>query len=77
MKESEIGQMTSPPWEGTNAPGARSCIIDDCDRKHYARGFCYTHYSRVRYQTDPVYAERRRRMNRQTYRRRVERNSAS
>jgi hypothetical protein len=25
-----------------------TCSIDGCDREHYAKGWCYTHYARAR-----------------------------
>lgn len=28
--------------------GDRTCTVQDCDRKHYGRGFCYLHYKRMR-----------------------------
>jgi len=30
----------------------RTCSVPNCDRKHYARGFCNTHYMRLRNGTD-------------------------
>lgn len=31
----------------------RICSIDDCDRKHYAKGMCRPHYSAAQYAADP------------------------
>lgn len=43
---------------------ARICTIPDCDRVHYARGFCKLHYERDR-MADPEYADRKRARKRQ------------
>lgn len=31
----------------------RRCSLGDCDRKHYGRGYCQRHYTRVRTHGDP------------------------
>lgn len=28
--------------------GERTCSVDDCERRHYGRGYCQLHYNRVR-----------------------------
>jgi len=40
----------------------KTCSVPNCDRKHYARGFCNTHYMRLRNGTDldaPILRRRR------------------
>lgn len=32
----------------------RTCTLDECDRKHYARGFCHMHYKRWERWGDPL-----------------------
>lgn len=36
--------------------GSKSCTVDDCDKRHYAKGYCRVHYDRVRLtgQTDSM-----------------------
>jgi hypothetical protein len=29
------------------------CSLDGCERKHYAKGYCYLHYTRVRGKGEP------------------------
>jgi hypothetical protein len=41
----------------------RSCVVDGCDRKHLAGGYCQLHYFRVRKYGEPGTSEHRRAAN--------------
>lgn len=51
------------------ASPARTCSVDGCARKHYAKGRCRPCYRRHRYATDAAHREKKKRAGRDRYRR--------
>ena len=45
-------------FQGVDEMAHRTCSIDECEARHYAKGFCRNHYNTWKRHGDPLWFQR-------------------